>query len=75
MNHVPDDYGAPGQWERCLGCGLEYAYPYLCRTHMLCGACHNETPSAHPDGPPALAAPNRRHRPRWSQLLPPTPDK
>lgn len=27
-------------WERCEGCGYEYRYPHLCRTHMLCGLCH-----------------------------------
>jgi hypothetical protein len=28
-------------WERCEGsCGQEYAYPHLCREHMLCGLCH-----------------------------------
>ena len=27
-------------WERCAGCGREYAYPHLCRTHLLCGSCH-----------------------------------
>jgi hypothetical protein len=28
-------------WERCTGpCGREYAYPHLCREHMLCGLCH-----------------------------------
>lgn len=27
-------------WERCEGCGHEYRYPHLCRTHRLCGLCH-----------------------------------
>lgn len=37
--------GAPGTvWERCTGCGREFAYPYLCREHMLCGFCHPEVP-------------------------------
>lgn len=27
-------------WERCVGCGREYRYPHLCRTHGLCGLCH-----------------------------------
>ena len=32
-------------WERCTGpCGREYAYPHLCREHMLCGLCHPSAP-------------------------------
>jgi hypothetical protein len=28
-------------WERCEGgCGREYRFPHLCRTHRLCGLCH-----------------------------------
>ena len=29
-------------WETCAGCGREYAYPHLCRTHMLCGLCNHD---------------------------------
>lgn len=35
-----DVTNAPVVWERCTGCGEEFRYPYLCRTHMLCGTCH-----------------------------------
>jgi hypothetical protein len=28
------------KWEACKRCGKEYAYPHLCREHMLCGVCH-----------------------------------
>jgi hypothetical protein len=35
------DPSAEPVWERCQGpCGREYAYPHLCRAHMLCGLCH-----------------------------------
>lgn len=27
-------------WETCTGCGREYAWPHLCRAHLLCGICH-----------------------------------
>jgi hypothetical protein len=27
-------------WERCTGCGQEFAFPHLCREHQLCGICH-----------------------------------
>jgi hypothetical protein len=41
--------GEPGTvWETCAGCQREYAYPHLCRTHLLCGFCHpddEETPA------------------------------
>lgn len=40
---------AAGTWERCAGpCGREYQYPHLCRTHMLCGICHQEVPHGNP---------------------------
>lgn len=35
---------AAGTWEPCVRCGKEFAYPHLCRTHMLCGICHQEVP-------------------------------
>jgi len=34
-------------WERCASCGQEFRYPYLCRTHMLCGACHPPLEESH----------------------------
>ena len=27
-------------WEKCAACGDQFAYPHLCREHMLCGICH-----------------------------------
>ena len=30
-------------WETCVECGWEFAYPHLCRKHMLCGMCHPPT--------------------------------
>ena len=36
----PAQRGEGEIWDRCAKCGRQYAFPYLCREHMLCGACH-----------------------------------
>jgi hypothetical protein len=46
MPPVPDP--RLGTWERCTGCGNEFAYPHLCRQHMLCGICHQGVPRGYP---------------------------
>jgi hypothetical protein len=36
---------APPVYERCGGwCGKEYLAPHICRTHALCGQCHEGIP-------------------------------
>ena len=35
-------------WETCVECGDDYAWPHLCRTHLLCGICHPATDSSEP---------------------------
>jgi hypothetical protein len=37
-----------GTYETCTGCSNEFAYPHLCRQHMLCGVCHQGVPRGYP---------------------------
>lgn len=46
-------------WETCAGCGRQYAFPHLCREHLLCGVCHPVDDAA-PEGAPSVSRYSRR---------------
>lgn len=38
-------------YEQCIGCNKEFMAGYICRTHLLCGLCHEGVPlNAPPHG-------------------------